>query len=261
MKYGWITINITDMWHKPKYNSERVNQLLFADFVKITEEKNNFCHVEKIDGYTGWVDKRFIAPCSMKIFKQFADTSKYIVTAKTLAVQKTDSMKSPPHFLYYGTTFHATKSGTSRLNLNLPDKNSLSVSTSGARLISRKRLTSSEIIKEAKKFLGVPYLWGGVSTAGIDCSGFTQTVLSRFGIQIPRDTKEQILIGEEISRENIKTGDLLFFDRHVGFAIGNDKIIHSSVGGGGIRINSLLPNHNEYRKDLDESFKTARRIF
>ena len=84
MKYGWITINITDMWHKPKYNSERVNQLLFADFVKIVEEKNNFCQVEKLDGYTGWVDKRFIALCTMKTFKQFANTSKYIVSAKTV---------------------------------------------------------------------------------------------------------------------------------------------------------------------------------
>ncbi len=261
MKYGWITINITDMWHKPKYNSERVNQLLFSDFVKISDEKNNFYHVEKIDGYIGWVDKRFIALCSMKTFKQFSSQCKYIVTSKTVNVHNVKEMKSPPHFLYYGTTFNGSKLNPNRLKISLPDKTSLIVSSSGAKLISNKTISASEIIKEAKKFLSVPYLWGGVTSVGIDCSGFTQTVLSRFGIQIPRDTKDQINFGDKIPRENIKTGDLLFFNRHVGFAIGSKELIHSSVGGGGVSINSLVPKYNEYRRDLDESFKTARRIF
>ena len=77
---------------------------------------------------------------------------------------------------------------------------------------------------------------------------------------MPRDTKDQINSGVKIDRDKVKTGDLLFFDRHVGFAIGKNKIIHSSVSGGGVRINSLMSDTKDYRKDLDESFKTARRI-
>ena len=260
MKYGWITINITDMWLKPQYNSERVNQMFFMDFCIILDEKNNFCLVEKYDKYQGWVDKRFIESCSLKSYKEFTSKKNYIVTAKTLVAQNKNIQHDAPHFLFYGTLFFATKVKINKLKISLPNSSSLLVSTSGVDQLKKKEINATSITKEAKKFLGVPYLWGGITSVGIDCSGFTQTVLSRFGVQIPRDTKDQIQLGREILRENIKTGDLLFFNRHVGFAIGKNKIIHSSVGGGGVKINSLVPSMSTYRQDLDESFKTARRI-
>ena len=123
-----------------------------------------------------------------------------------------------------------------------------------------KRVAGSMLVAEASRFLGVPYLWGGVSPNGFDCSGLVQTICRRFGIHVPRDTKDQIAIGTEIPREQVVTGDLLFFKRHVGFAIGTDRIIHSSVGGSGVRINSLRAGMADYREDLDRDFNQARRI-
>lgn len=260
MKYGWITINMADMRDKPQYNSERVNQLLFSDFVKVLDEKNNFFKVEKFDKYIGWVDKRFVSLCSYKDYQQFLKQKKYVVTAKTLLVATKPDMPINPHFLYYGTKLSGSKLQNNRFKVSLPDKSSCVMSSSGVKLIPKQDISASFVIKEAKRFLGVPYLWGGITAIGFDCSGFTQTILSRFGVTIPRDTKEQITIGVEISRDKVRTGDLLFFDRHVGFAIGKYKLIHSSIGGGGVKINSLTQTDKDYRKDLDESFKTARRI-
>lgn len=261
MKYGWITINITDMWEKPRYNSERINQLLFYDLIKILDEKDNFYLVEKYDKYIGWVDKNFVSVCPYKRYQQYMKQKKYVVTAKTLSVSINQNNILNPHFLYYGTTFVGSKIKDSKIKITLPDNNSAVVSSFGVTLLSRKQKpTASAVLKEAKRFLGVPYLWGGISSAGFDCSGFTQTILSRFGIEIPRDTKDQIKIGREIQRDEIRTGDILFFNRHVGFAIGKNEIIHSSVGGGGVRTNSISSQEKEYREDLDESFKTARRI-
>ncbi len=260
MKYGWITINITDMWNKPLYDSERVNQLLFADLVKIHKNKNDFAFVEKQDGYKGWVSNQFVAVCSLKKYKQFLVQQKYVVTAKTISVWSQDIALNP-QILFYGTTVFATKLKNRKLKILLPDNNAVIVSSAGLKLIPNKiKPTALQIINEAKRFLGIPYLWGGVTSLGFDCSGLTQTICSRFGISIPRDTKDQIKSGIKIDRDKVKTGDLLFFDRHVGFAVGKNKIIHSSVSGGGVRINSLLSDNNDYRKDLDESFKTARRI-
>ena len=116
------------------------------------------------------------------------------------------------------------------------------------------------IIAEAKKFIDIPYLWGGISYPGFDCSGFVRTILAQFGISVPRDTKDQIRLGEAIGRDQVKTGDLLFFKRHVGFAIGRDGIIHSSVGGNGVKVNSLTPGKEDYREDLDRDFYQARRV-
>jgi len=85
-------------------------------------------------------------------------------------------------------------------------------------------------------------------------------VFSRFGVFLPRDTKDQIKCGREVEQKEIVTGDLLFFKRHVAIATPRGRIIHSSVGGGGVRINSLRAGQELYRADLDRDYVTARRV-
>jgi cell wall-associated NlpC family hydrolase len=121
-------------------------------------------------------------------------------------------------------------------------------------------VTGRLIVREAQKFLGTPYLWGGLSPAGFDCSGLVRAVFARFGRYVPRDTKDQINAGHKVPRECIKSGDLVFFERHVGIAIGQSRIIHASLAGGGVRINSLVPGTADYREDLDNRYSQARRI-
>ena len=85
-------------------------------------------------------------------------------------------------------------------------------------------------------------------------------VCARFGVLIPRDTRDQRNEGIKVKREETKSGDLLFFDRHVGFAVSGNRIIHCSIGRGGVQIDSLSPDSIDYREDLDKSFLEARRI-
>ncbi|MCK4632599.1 MAG: C40 family peptidase, partial [candidate division Zixibacteria bacterium] len=73
-------------------------------------------------------------------------------------------------------------------------------------------------------------------------------------------TKDQIKEGCEIERDQMKHGDLIFFDRHVGIACGEDSIVHASLGGGGVRVNSIRPGGVDYRQDLDRDYRTTRRI-
>ena len=91
-------------------------------------------------------------------------------------------------------------------------------------------------------FLNAPYLWGGRTPFGIDCSGFTQIIYRLQGIKIPRDAYQQINLGQEINLNNCKEGDLAFFENksgkitHVGLILENNKIIHAS---GQVRIDKL----------------------
>ena len=105
--------------------------------------------------------------------------------------------------------------------------------------LTPKVITRQKIVEEAKKYLGVPYLWGGTSPTGFDCSGFTQYVLSRCGISIPRTTTEQYNVGSYIHKNMLQPGDLVFLQNtyragisHVGIYIGNDQMIHASSSKG-----------------------------
>ena len=117
---------------------------------------------------------------------------------------------------------------------------------------SKKKFSDSNLINVAKEFLGVPYLWGGKSHFGFDCSGFVQTIFFDFGIGLPRDSYQQInyegLV--EIKYSQSQVGDLLFFldnknVNHVAISIGNEEIIHSS---GYVKIEKLKENKELYQK-------------
>lgn len=111
------------------------------------------------------------------------------------------------------------------------------------------------LVRSAYDFIGVPYLWGGVSAdTGFDCSGLTMTVYQLNGLDLPRHSRTQYDAGDEISPRELKKGDLVFFATrgrriisHVGIYIGSNKFIHAPASGKKIRINSLKEPYYEKR--------------
>lgn len=105
--------------------------------------------------------------------------------------------------------------------------------------------TGQAIVASAQKYMGVPYVWGGSTPKGFDCSGFTQYVMKENGIQIPRTAAEQYAAGTPVDKSALKVGDLVFFTTykagasHVGFYMGNGKFIHASSGAEKVTISSL----------------------
>jgi cell wall-associated NlpC family hydrolase len=101
-------------------------------------------------------------------------------------------------------------------------------------------VTGAAIVSYAVKFVGVPYLWGGSSPSGFDCSGFTSYVYAHFGIYLPHSSAMQYGYGTPVAQSQLKPGDLVFFYspiHHVGIAIGNGQMIDERTGG--VQIESL----------------------
>jgi peptidoglycan endopeptidase LytE len=104
------------------------------------------------------------------------------------------------------------------------------------------------IVQTGKWYLGVPYVFGGSTTAGFDCSGFTQYVMAQNRVSIPRTAELQYGKGTSVSKTSLKKGDLVFFETykagpsHVGIYLGNDQFIHASSGAGKVIISSLFSN-------------------
>ncbi|WP_367566957.1 NlpC/P60 family protein [Lacrimispora sp.] len=120
------------------------------------------------------------------------------------------------------------------------------------------------VVKTAKQYLGVQYRWGGRSTAGIDCSGLTSESYMQSGILTYRDARiEPGFPVHQISKEEMLPGDLMYFPGHIAMYMGNGAYIHSTgkVGSGGVVINSLNPEAEDYRADLVESWYASGSIF
>lgn len=100
--------------------------------------------------------------------------------------------------------------------------------------------SASNLINYAYNFLGIPYVWGGTTPSGFDCSGFTSYVYRAFGYNIGRTTYDQINVGTPVSRDQLKPGDLVFpHAGHVGIYIGNGQIIHSPQTGDVLKISPI----------------------
>jgi gamma-D-glutamyl-L-lysine dipeptidyl-peptidase len=130
-------------------------------------------------------------------------------------------------------------------------------------------LRGESVVSTAEQWHGAPYMWGGVTRAGVDCSGLVQAVYRTHGVQLPRDSDQQARVGAPTEPgpdfEELEAGDLLFFAEeegrvsHVAISRGGPRIIHASLANGGVAINDLTGDTG-FEEELRRIFVCARRI-
>lgn len=235
MEYG-ITLNsVIPLRAEPKDQSEMVSQLLLGETFACEEKKDGFYKISNwVDNYTGWVDEKTITKITEEEYKGLEKQTTYhviIPLAEAFDLVNKCVIRIP---------------GGSRL----PNCDSIGRFSFGNRKFQVHRdyiLQETEIVKEgllqtAVSYINSPYMWGGKTVMGIDCSGFTQIVYGLHGVKLPRDSKDQALQGTAISFDDARAGDLVFFKnsagkvKHVGILLEKQQIIHSS---GRVRIDKL----------------------
>jgi hypothetical protein len=256
-----VKISVADMRKDPRFQSEMVNQVILDTIMPVLKEEKQFIFVENWDGYQGWVSRQAVIIEKTGNIRQWRASDRIIVTANYgLANRKPAASSEPLTDLVAGTILLREAEDTEFSKVRLPDGERGYISNSIIDDLQKHQkigITAGKIILQARKFLGIPYLWGGTSTKGFDCSGFVQTVFRLLNQKMPRDSHQMADVGTNVlvdhEFETIHPADLLFFGEsdgkinHVGIYIGDKRYIHCR---GRVRISSLKPEDPFFEEDL-----------
>lgn len=233
MQHGICNLSVIPVRKSAEHTSEMVSQLLFGESFDILSQQENWVQIQShSDGYIGWIHQRQYLSLNTTDLETVNTQHKVLVSDITSSVLENTTGNSLP--LLMGST------------LPLPLENQFNFANN-AFMFKGNYFTATpqkeNIIKYAIQYLGAPYLWGGRTHFGIDCSGFTQMVYKLAGFSLPRDASQQVILGETLSfLSEAEVGDLLFFDNdegnivHVGIFCAANKIIHAS---GNVRIDTI----------------------
>tara|TARA_B110000908_G_scaffold157852_1_gene198354 strand:+ start:153 stop:917 length:765 start_codon:yes stop_codon:yes gene_type:complete len=230
MQYGISNLSIVPMRNEAADQAEMVNQILFGEHFKVLENRKKWSRIRLAhDSYEGWVCNKQWIEIEEDIYKQL-DKEVATITTDILDIITKDHHQP----IVIGSVLPSYKSGHALINNEMYQFDGLT--TPG--FVKKEKLVENSLM-----YLNAPYLWGGRSPLGIDCSGFTQMVYRLQGVNLPRDAYQQAEAGTTLSFvEESEPGDLAFFDNnegkitHVGIILEDNHIIHAS---GKVRIDRI----------------------
>lgn len=243
MKYGIITLAAVTHRAEASHKSEQINQLIFGDLYSVLEESTDWIKVKAdYDGYEGWIHRKHHSVISSSDFKKLrSEKTEVTLDLLGIATNKLDKTSS------------SIPVGSSLRNKNFTYKG------------KKAKQVRTNIFKYAHLYLNAPYLWGGKTPFGIDCSGFMQMSHKLAGIKLPRDSWQQALEGKKVAKlSSAKKGDLCFFGdgdkvTHVGMLLTPEAIIHAS---GKVRVDLMTAEgiFNAELNKITHKLKLIRRI-
>lgn len=272
---GIVNLSVANLRTAPRNQAELATQVLLGTALDLLEEKNNHYRVRTPEGYIAWVSASSVVPVAESGLLKWKTAKKAIfIDDYGHAYTAPDAEAMRVSDLVKGNILTTNGYTEGYLNVTYPDGREAYVKANQAlpfdEWLDSRDLSAQNILNDAKKMMGLPYLWGGTSVKGVDCSGFTKTAYYSNGLIIPRDASQQVLAGLPVDiltdgepdsikiLQNLQPADLLFFAAnkrkdanaritHVALYIGNGEFIHAS---GTVRINSLLSdalNFDDYQ--------------
>ena len=265
--YRYIAVPLAEVHAKPDGASEQVTQALLWEQIQVTGEKGRWYKVfvtgqyRTDKGYPGWVLKD-------QVQKAAKPTSQWMVIVPKAGLRKQADAKSTlVSWAFLGSKLSTQSEDADKtpewLTVNLPGQKQpvymLRKHAVEVQAVERPS-EGTPVVETATLLKGTHYVWGGMSSQGIDCSGLTYQSYRRHGYNIPRDADQQFTAGKVVDPDQLAAGDLLFFGKdadhitHVGMYVGDGKFIHASSSLGGVTISPFG------EAKFQENFQGARRF-
>ena len=255
-QWGITTLCCVHLRSEASHSAAMETQTLMGTPLQILACDQEWLWVETPEGYRAWVHSLSVATKSEEEMQQWRQAQRYIYTAmQGHAYEQPHKNAKPMSDMVLGCIVEGVKSKHGYVEIKTPDGRKGYIKASEAASLqewSKKKTNTKTLIEQAYEMMGTTYLWGGTSTKGADCSGFTKLLYYAQGLILPRNASQQALCGEAVDftlEQNLRCGDLLFFANdngrinHVAIYIDNGYYIHSS---GCVKINSIRPNNALY---------------
>lgn len=260
-----INISVANLRSNPKHSAELATQATLGTSVKVLKKQGDWYYIQTPDKYLAWVDAGGIVLCNEQAIKNWQSVGKIMYTKTYGHAYVGPDRKEIVSDLVAGNLLEVLKYADTFYIVRFPDGRQAYVAHDESEKyedwLASLENSSDALVETSKRFMGVPYLWGGTSTKGMDCSGFTKTIFFLNGIIIPRDASQQVHTGKSIDDtgnfDSLEAGDLLFFGKkatdstkekvvHVGMWIGKNEFIHASDMARVSSVDKSAKNYDEH---------------
>jgi cell wall-associated NlpC family hydrolase len=262
--------SVADVRRAPNHVSELVTQIIYGDAIKPLKEEGEWYLVRLDDGYIGWIRSWHLSDVSISKQKSYMDRAVHGVAVNHAAVlQSPEADALPVTDLVIGTAVAIADCGKRGWRaVELPDgKEGFVAARSVEKTRVGKRISRDRLSSTGLRFLGIPYIWGGTTPKGFDCSGLIQRIYRLNGAVVPRDADLQSRFGAEKPATSSKavqelaTGDLIFFGKtaqqitHVAMCLSENLFLHAF---GQVRVGSFDPLSQLYEAKLVADWQVTR---
>lgn len=212
----------TPLYRNPSFGSEAVSEVGFGETVRAYDARGGFTRVAaERDGYLGWVPDEALGTLTAPTHR-FVGLRGHVYGGPEVSARRLLE-------LGYGAPLTVQDEADGWAQVALADGMGFVKALALEPLGTEPQPTPEAVTRFALRFLETPYVWGGMSAWGLDCSGLAQTVLGAFGVPLPRDADQQEACGREVSPDEVRAADLLFFPGHVDLALDRDRFVHANA--------------------------------
>lgn len=276
--YGIVTVSVANLRSDPRDAAELATQALLGMPLRVWDKDRGWYQVQTPDGYIAWMDFGGFERMTKAQFDAWEGARKLIFTQPVgFCYSNPDRESQTVSDLVAGDMLALVSESPTFYGVRYPDGRTGFVNRADAQPYEQWKAkavpTEASLVSTARRLMGIPYLWGGTSVKGMDCSGFTKTVYFLNGQTLARDASQQVNMGELVPTptndlSQLRPGDLLFFGTpatpdkaervvHVGMWLGNNEFIHAS---GHIRVASLDPKAVNFNEFELKRFLRAKRV-